>query len=203
MILGNPPWLKVEWQEAGILGDANPLFVLRSFSASQLNNLREQALSEYPNLRADYFSEFEQSEGTQNFLNAQVNYPLLKGMQTNLFKCFLPQAWMASSLIGVSGFLHPEGIYDDPKGGLFRAAVYPRLRAHFQFNNEKNLFSDVHNNTTFSINIYATTNTVNFQHIANLFIPQTIDQCFGHDGFSAVPGIKNDEGKWNIQGHKI
>ena len=202
LILGNPPWLKVEWQEAGILGDANPLFVLRSFSASQLNNLREQALSEYPNLRADYFSEFEQSEGTQNFLNAQVNYALLKGMQTNLFKCFLPQAWMAGSSRGVSGFLHPEGIYDDPKGGFFRAAVYPRLRAHFQFNNEKNLFSDVHNNTTFSINIYATTVTVNFQHIANLFIPQTIDQSFGHDGFSVVPGIKNDEGKWNIQGHK-
>ena len=79
LILGNPPWLKVEWQEAGILGDANPLFVLRSFSASQLNNLRAQVLSEYTNLKADYFAEFEQAEGTQNFLNAQVNYPLLKG----------------------------------------------------------------------------------------------------------------------------
>lgn len=202
LILGNPPWLKVEWQEAGILGDANPLFVLRKFSASQLNDLRAQAFLEYPKLKVDYFAEFEQAEGTQNFLNAYINYPLLKGIQTNLFKCFLPQAWMASSSKGVAGFLHPEGIYDDPKGGLFRAAVYPRLRAHFQFQNEVSLFAEVDHHAKFSINIYAANVTAHFQHLANLFIPQTINQCFEHDGFGAVPGIKNDEGKWNTQGHK-
>ena len=47
---------------------------------------------------------------------------------------------MASSSKGVAGFLHPEGIYEDPNGGLLRAAIYPRLRAHFQFQNEINLF---------------------------------------------------------------
>ncbi|MFI3135971.1 MAG: hypothetical protein QX197_04260 [Methylococcaceae bacterium] len=202
LILGNPPWLKVEWQEAGIMGDANPLFVLRNFSASKLNELREESFIKYPKLIADYFAEFEQAEGTQNFLNAQVNYPLLKGVQTNLFKCFLPQAWMASSPKGVAGFLHPEGIYDDPKGGLFRAAVYPRLRAHFQFHNEMDLFAEVHHATKFSINIYAANVTAHFQHLANLFIPQTINQCFEHDGFGVVPGIKTDEGKWNTLGHK-
>ena len=202
LILGNPPWLKVQWQEAGILGDANPLFVLGNFTANQLNDLRAQTFIEYPKLKVDYFAEFEQAEGTQNFLNAYVNYPLLKGIQTNLFKCFLPQAWMASSSIGVTGFLHPEGIYDDPNGGLFRAAIYPRLRAHFQFQNEISLFSDVDHHAKFSINIYAANETSHFQHLANLFIPQTINQCFEHDGFGAVPGIKNDEGKWNTQGHK-
>ncbi|CAA9891607.1 conserved hypothetical protein [Candidatus Methylobacter favarea] len=175
LILGNPPWLKVEWQEAGIMGDANPLFVLRNFSASQLNKLREQSFSGYPKLQADYFAEFEQSEGAQNFLNAQVNYPLLKGIQTNLYKCFLPQAWMANNPKGVAGFLHPEGIYDDPKGGLFRAAIYPRLRAHFQFHNEMDLFAEVHHATKFSINIYSVNVTAHFQHLANLFIPQTIN----------------------------
>ena len=203
LILGNPPWLKVEWQEAGILGDANPLFVLRDYAANKLSNIREQSFSEYPNLIVDYFAEFEQAEGTQNFLNAQVNYPLLKGMQTNLYKCFLPQAWMASSPIGVSGFLHPEGIYDDPKGGLFRAAVYPRLRAHFQFVNVKLLFSDVMIWVRFSINIYGgNRKEVNFKNISNLFIPQTIDACFAHDGYGEVIGIKNNEGEWNTLGHK-
>lgn len=202
LILGNPPWLKVEWQEAGIMGDANPLFVLHNFSANQLNKLRDESFTDYPKLKADYFAEFEQSEGTQNFLNAQVNYPLLIGQKANLYKCFLPQAWMASSSKGVAGFLHPEGIYDEPNGGLFRVAIYPRLRAHFQFNNEKKLFAEVHNNTTFSINIYAENRNPQFQHLANLFIPQTITQCFEHDGFGIVPGIKSDEGKWNLIGHK-
>ena len=202
LILGNPPWLKVEWQEAGIMGDANPLFVLRNFSASKLNELREESFSDYPKLKADYFAEFEQAEGTQNFLNAQVNYPLLKGVQTNLFKCFLPQAWMASSPKGVAGFLHPEGIYDDPKGGLLRAAIYPRLRAHFQFQNQKELFSDVDHTAIYSINIYSASVTSHFYHLANLFIPQTISQCFEHDSFGLAPGIKTDDGKWNIVGHK-
>ena len=49
----------------------------------------------------------------QNFLNAQQNYPVLRGVQTNLYKCFLPQAWRLGAQKGVAGFLHPEGIYDD------------------------------------------------------------------------------------------
>jgi len=116
MVLGNPPWLKVEWQEGGILGDANPLFVLRKFSATKMNQLREETFEQYPELQQSYFTEHGEAEGTQNFLNGLVNYPLLKGIQTNLYKCFLPQAWMVTNNEGVSGFLHPEGIYDDPKG---------------------------------------------------------------------------------------
>ncbi|MDA3791210.1 MAG: hypothetical protein PF503_22270, partial [Desulfobacula sp.] len=35
LVLGNPPWIKVEWKESGILGDAQPQFVLRNYSASK------------------------------------------------------------------------------------------------------------------------------------------------------------------------
>lgn len=135
LILGNPPWLKVEWQEAGVLSDFHPLFNLRKFSATKLRDERQAVFEKYPQLKATWFAEYEQADATQSFLNATQNYPLLKGVQTNLYKCFLPQAWMLGSNQAVSGFLHPEGIYDDPKGGRFRAQVYPRLKAHFQFQN--------------------------------------------------------------------
>ncbi len=36
LVLGNPPWIKVEWNEGGVMGDAEPLFVLRSYSAPKL-----------------------------------------------------------------------------------------------------------------------------------------------------------------------
>jgi len=201
LVLGNPPWIKVEWQEAGVLGDANPLFNLRKLSAKQLTDERAAAFEKYPELQAAWFSEYEGQEATQNFLNASQNYPLLKGVQTNLYKCFLPQGWMIGSKQGVSGFLHPEGTYDDPKGGLFRAAVYPRLRGHFQFHNELKLFSEVHHATMFSINIYGATHPIAFDHIANLFAPLTIDGCYQHNNQGAIPGIKNDQGKWNTSGH--
>ncbi|KXS54362.1 MAG: hypothetical protein AWU57_1258 [Marinobacter sp. T13-3] len=115
--LGNPPWRKVEWQEGGILGDHNPAFVLHKLSAKQLTDEREAAFERSPQLQQAWFAELAEAEGSQAFLNATQNYPQLKGVQTNLYKCFLPRAWANVNAQGVSGFLHPEGIYDDPKGG--------------------------------------------------------------------------------------
>ncbi|ENB9461924.1 TPA: class I SAM-dependent DNA methyltransferase [Proteus mirabilis] len=209
LILGNPPWLKVEWQEGGILGDFEPQFVLRKFSATKLNSLREATFERIPQLAASYFSEFEESEGTQNFLNGLVNYPELKGIQTNLYKCFLPQAWRISNTAGVSGFLHPEGTYDDPKGGKLRSLIYPRLRAHYQFHNEMSLFAEVHHATMYSINVYASfMEEVGFDNIANLFTPNTIDACYSYMGNEPVPGLKDIEvsdGKvdvcWSTKAH--
>jgi Eco57I restriction-modification methylase len=201
LAVGNPPWIKVEWKEAGVLGDAEPEFVLRKYSASRLNELRDEAVEKY-DLKGAYLGEFEEADGAQNFLNAYQNYPLLKGVQTNLYKCFLPQAWMIGNREGVSGFLHPEGIYDDPKGGMFREKVYPRLRCHFQFHNELKLFPEVHHVTKFSINIYCNNlNKTDFNHIANLYTPKTVYACFDNDGHGSVPGIKDDENKWNVKGH--
>lgn len=210
LILGNPPWLKVEWQEAGILGDHNPLFVLRSFSSSQLNTLRAELFEVNPQVEEAWLAEYQQAEGTQNFLNANVNYPQLAGQKANLYKCFLPQVWRVSNDNGVAGFLHPEGIYDDSNGGNFRTEVYARLRAHFQFKNDIKLFLDVDNSRKYSINIYgAARSSVQFLTIANLFHPATIDSCFDHDGKGDVPGIKEElevDGKvkvrWNFNGHR-
>jgi hypothetical protein len=200
LILGNPPWLLVQWNEGGLLGDFEPEFVLKKFSATKLTHLRNQSIEKY-GILSSYLREYEEATGTQNFLSATQNYAMLKGSKTNLFKCFLPQAWMWGS--GVSAFLHPEGIYDDPKGGGFRQEIYPRLRAHFQFHNETKLFPEVHHATMFSVNIYGQQkDQIIFKNMANLYAPKTIDQSIDHDGTGPVPGIKTDEGKWNEEGHK-
>ncbi|MCK5504800.1 MAG: hypothetical protein KAJ10_06535, partial [Thermodesulfovibrionia bacterium] len=175
--------------------------VLRKYSASMLNELRDEAIEKY-DLKDAYLGEFEEADGMQNFLNAYQNYSLLKGVQTNLYKCFLPQAWMIGNRKGISGFLHPEGIYDDPNGGVFRKKVYRRLRAHFQFHNELKLFPEVHHVTKFSINVYCNNlNKTGFNHIANLYAPKTVYDCFDSDGHGYVPGIKDDDNKWNVMGH--
>ena len=201
LVLGNPPWVKVEWEEGGVLGDRNPLFVLRKHSATEMTALRGEMFQRYAGLREAWLAELEEAEATQAFLNARQNYPLLAGQQTNLYKCFLPQAWMIGREGGVAGFLHPEGVYDDPKGGAFREALYSRLRAHFQFQNEKRLFSEVHHETLFSVNVYGgVRDAPAFNHIANLFAPATVDACLEHDGRGDVPGIK-DDGAWTTAGH--
>ncbi|GGO65376.1 Eco57I restriction-modification methylase domain-containing protein [Bowmanella pacifica] len=202
LILGNPPWLKIEWQESGVMGDFEPKFILNKLSASSLNTIRKQTFEQFPKLESAYLTEFSESEGTQNFLNAEANYPELKGQQTNLYKCFLPQAWKVNSTNGVAGFLHPEGIYDDPKGGDFRKLVYPRLKSHFQFSNALMLFSEVHDQLRYSINIYGSpTNKVHFQNINNLVSASTISASFEHNGGGTIPGVKREDGKWDLAGH--
>ncbi len=203
LILGNPPWLKVEWNEAGILGEKNPVFAVRKFSASDLAKLRAQAFEDFPGLQAAWTAELQEAEGTQNSLNAVQNYPLLKGVQTNLYKCFVPLAWSLNSAQGVTGLLHPEGPYDDPKGGALREAVYARLRRHFGFVNELQLFAEVDHHTKYSVNVYGSLReTPVFDQLANLFSPATIDVCYQHEGSGVVGGYKNEAGKWNTAGHR-
>ena len=201
LILGNPPWLKVEWNEAGILGEYNPVFAVRKISASDLTGLRAKAFKDFPGLQTAWTDELQEAEGTQNFLNAVQNYPLLKGVQTNLYKCFMPLAWRLSSATGVSALLHPEGPYDDPKGGNLREVMYSRLRSHFQFQNQEMLFPIGHR-VKYSINVYGPEQaTPGFDQLANLFVPATVDACYQHDGSGLPDGIKNESGQWNTSGH--
>ena len=201
LVLGNPPWLKVEWNEAGILGEANPLVAIRDLSATELAKQRSDAFTQFPSLQADWTSELEEAEATQNYLNAQQNYSLLKNVQTNLYKCFMPLGWMLAGRRGVVGYLHPEGPYDDPKGGALREVIYARLRTHFQFQNELKLF-DIGNRNKFGINIFGSVQkTPVFDLVANLYTPITIDASYLHDGTGMPGGIKDKEGKWNTTGH--
>jgi hypothetical protein len=202
LVLGNPPWLKVQWNEAGILGEANPLVAIRKLNATELAQQRSAAFAQFTTLQADWTTELEEAEATQNYLNAQQNYPLLKGVQTNLYKCFIPVGWMLAGQRGVVSYLHPEGPYDDPRGGALRETIYSRLRAHFQFANEMLLFAQVDNHTRYSINIYGPKQAQPcFDQLANLFAPSTVDGCYVHDGSGEVGGIKNIENQWNTAGH--
>ena len=199
LVVGNPPWIKVEWNESGIMGDADPICVIRGYSAPQMNVLRETLLGQHLHLRKAYLTEYVEFAGLQNFLTAPQNYPLLQGSQSNLYKCFVERSWSIG--VGVQSFLHPEGVYDDPKGGRLRRDLYKRLRFHFQFQNEMRLFEEVHNETLFSVNVYGSAGTVAVLNLANLFLPSTVDLCFEHDGHGAVGGIKNSANAWNTQGH--
>lgn len=200
LIIGNPPWIKIEWNEQSVLSDTHPMFAVKKLTATQTTHKRAEAL-ENAVTRKMYFSEYEMLSGEQTFLNAMQNYADLKGQQTNLFKCFLPQSWMFSSKSGVAAFVHPEGVYDDPKGGALREKLYPRLRYHFQFQNELLLFPEVAHRATFSLNIYGEPQNVQFDSISNIFGASCIEECYTGGNKDTILGLKDAEGNWNCQGH--
>jgi hypothetical protein len=202
LTIGNPPWVQVNWDEIGLLSDVEPKVEVRDWSKRQVSKNRMEVIEEN-NLRAPYLADYEEAEGMQAYFGALQNYPRLHGMRANTYQMFLPQGWMIGSGDGATAFLHPDGIYDDPSGGGFRKAVYPRLRGHYQFQNQFKLFADIDNQNYYSVNIYQNgrRDAVRFTNIVNLFTPQTIDNCVAHDGSGPVPGIKDENHDWNTKGH--
>ena len=202
LILGNPPWILVSFDEPGVLSDFEPQVKMRKLSAPRARAMRAELL-ESPEARAAYFGELVEQKGVQEFLGAVSNEPLLLGMKSNLYKCFITRAWAAGSPRGVTGFLHPVGIYDDPKGGVMRRELYPRLRHSYQFVNNLALFAEVAVLAKYSLNIYGPAHGVVLCTMgSNLFHPATIDRCWSHDGHGSVPAIKTDENAWDLRGHR-
>lgn len=205
-MVGNPPWVKLQWEAANAISDVNPKYAVQSISASDLNKKLPELLKNQRTHDA-FISEYVSTAGQMSFYNAIGNYPLLQGQQTNLFRCFLPNAWdYTRKHDGVSAFVHPDELYGDTRAGILREQMYRRLRHHFQFINERKLFAGVHNETIFSLNVYRNPNTdynlPRFDSIWNLYDPKTIDECYASDGSGAVPGVKNELGEWNTRGHK-
>ena len=202
LILGNPPWVKVTFDAGGLLSESDASIAIKKLTATEVTALRAKQLR--GSSRVLYLDEFELQCGHQAFLGDQQNYPLLRGMKSNLYKCFISQAWRKGSPAGVSAFLHPEGVYDDPNGGRLRAALYPRLASHFHIRNALKLFPEVHDLVLYSINIYHShpQESLRFSSISNLVHPSTIGASFSHDGRGSVPGIRDQAGSWDLRGHR-
>jgi hypothetical protein len=202
LVIGNPPWIKIEWNEQDMLSDFYPLFAIRDMNAAKVTNLRNTVFESVKDVRTAYLHEYSVMSGQQGFLSALTNYPSLVGVKNNLYKSFLPQAWMIGNSECVSAFVHPNSIFDDSNGGLFRSELYPHIRKHFRFENELKLFQDVGNAMKYSLNVYGNILSEKFDAIFNLFDPRTIDDCYNESlKDEVVEGIKDSFGNWSTKGH--
>jgi hypothetical protein len=206
LIAGNPPWLKLQFEEKGIIAEKFPEVQIKNVSAPQVRLLQEQFFGD-ANLKNLYISEMIGTECAAIFMNAGQNYPLLKGQQTNLYKCILENGFSLLGKQGYMGLLHPESVYDDPNGQPLRRAIYPRLKYHFQYVNELSLFAEVHHNTVYGTHVYSgNPGEVSFYSISNLFHPATIDGCFIKSDGGELGGIKikddaTEKYTWNTKPH--
>lgn len=207
VIVGNPPWVKILFEEKDIIAEKYPEILIKDFTAPKIRTLAEKLL-EVKTLAEIYILIYIESENQSIFSNAIQNYPLLVGQQGNLYKLVLSIAFQSVSIKGFIGLLHPETVYDDPNGQTLRKEIYPRLEYHFHFLNELLLFAEVGHRMLYSINIYkGLKGEIDFISINNLFHPSTIAGTFIHDGNGVCSGFKiKDEstGKyvWNTKPHK-
>ncbi|RYQ10333.1 restriction endonuclease subunit M [Bifidobacterium pseudolongum subsp. globosum] len=203
-MVGNPPWVKLQWKASDALADADPRYAVHQRSASDLNKVLPDILDSSDSMRQHFIREYEDYAGQSSFFNAMGNYPLLQGQQTNLFRCFLPNAWdYTRQTDGVSAFIHPDEVYADMKAGVLREQMLRRLRYHFQFLNEKKLFDGVDHHTSFSLNIYdnGDASHIRFDSIWKLYLPKTIDECYADTAHATVQPMKTESDDWNVQGY--
>lgn len=203
LMLGNPPWIKAEWREAGILGDRDPRVQLRKMSAKQVADARADALNDEQG-RREYLDEFAASEGAQAYLNSTQAYSLLRGVQTNLYKCFFVVALRLGGPDGAAGFFHLKGMFDDPKGGTLRSRLAPQVAWHFHFINKLLLFAEIEDQKHYEVTVLRTgrPGRTSFRICSNVFHPSTIDASLSHDGRGDVPAIKTEADVWDLRGHR-
>lgn len=207
LAVGNPPWIKIAFEEKGLISELFPEVEIRKTTAPLVRKMQADYLDD-ESRRENYYDENIESDVSAIFMNAVQNYPLLKGQQTNLYKCILENGLLWINPQGYLGLIHPEGVYDDPNGYPLREEIYQRLKYHFQFQNAFNLFAEVAHREKYGIHIYSgTKDSVFFYSINNLFHPSTIDGCFIKQlTVESVEGLKtiNEQTgrfEWNIKPH--
>ena len=200
LIIGNPPWIKMLWNEKSILSEGNPLLELRKVSSAEVTRIRNEELSNKSMLDV-YENEYSSITAMQNYFTANENYRVLSGQQSNLYKCFIPKAFEMGNQSAVIGLLHPDSVFDDPKGDLLREQLYSRIRKHFQFMNMLKIFADVHSNVIYSINIYSNRFTDDFDMICNLYWPAAIDECFDETISFPLEGLRDENDNWSKHGN--
>lgn len=201
LILANPPWVAVGWEDAAYVADLNPVPTTLKLNAATtrtfLGATKDDAMSRY--LADEYIS----IEAYTQMLNVPF-YRLMKGGQKNTYKAFdiLMTRLMAKG--GAIGVIQQDGILDDEDATDLRQAFYQRLRYHFQFQNQLFLFAEIGHRNRYSVNILQDKSSrIAFDHIGNLFAPGTVDDCYGHAGpHDPVPLIKGLDGKWDLRGHQ-
>lgn len=200
LILGNPPWVAVEWQDALYVSDYNIMPLVFKLNAAGtrkfVDDLKDPEVYSglaYQYIRVSGYSKMQETSF----------YRVLAGTPKNTYKTFDVLGFDLLSKSGAFGIIQEDGALEDKSGSLFREQMYKRFRFHFQFQNEKKLFAEIGNAKRFSVNVFGSLNeSSNFSHIGNCFVASTIDECFAHDGHGETPLVKDKNGQWEVRGHK-
>lgn len=199
--VGNPPWVRPDWDEASVLAEHNAWWALtQKPSMAEASAQRAASLSNSSAVDL-YLDSLAAVTGTRAAVSSVTNYAILAGLRPDLYRCFVAQVWRHATPAGISALIHPETHFTDEKAGVLRAATYARLRRHWQFGNDLLLF-EIDNHVTYGVHVYGSPGPVAFQMATSLYHPETISRSLVHDGAGAEPGLKDDSGGWDLRPHR-
>ncbi|WP_244602419.1 class I SAM-dependent DNA methyltransferase [Mycolicibacterium sp. NCC-Tsukiji] len=199
--VGNPPWVRPRSDVEALLAEGDPWFSLKAKATqAEVAQHREAALDR-PGIRDLVIGGTAEVACTAAFVGDERMYPHLKGLQPDLYRCFMERTWRNAKSTGSVGLIHPETHFTDEKAGLLRSATYRRLRRHWQFLNELQLFEEIDHHVGYGIHVYSGERAPTFSHATSLYHPDTVLRSLEHDGSGTEPGLKDADGKWDLRAH--
>lgn len=199
--VGNPPWVRPDWDEASALAEFDAWWALTD--KPSVEEARERRAATLTNkVAAEFYLDTAASAiCIRAAVSSPATYPHLAGLRPDLYRCFMERTWLNSSARGSIGLIHPETHFTDEKAGLLREQAYCRLRRHWQFINELRLF-EIHNLVQYGVHVYGAPSDTGHLMASSLYHPETVVGSLRHDGSGNEPGLKDSDGNWDLRPHR-
>ena len=200
--VGNPPWVRPTTDLDALYSEADPWFSLAHKPTQAEKKARREKWNDDQSTREIVYRGLAEALATSAVLGDVTRYPHLAGQQPDLYRGFMERTWGNASDEGVTSLIHPESHFTEKKAAPLRRGAYLRLRRHWQFINELVLF-DVHHLVAYGVHVYGPQQEdPAFYHAASLYHPSTVQESLSHSGAGSLPGLKDDNGNWDLRPHR-
>ncbi|MFI1886916.1 hypothetical protein [Streptomyces jumonjinensis] len=201
--VGNPPWVRPDWDEAAVLAEVEPWFKLSEKQSVAARRERKSAILANAAHRYAYLRDLTATAGTAEFLGSAVVYPLIAGTRPDLYRAFMCRTWEHLAGKGTVGLVHPDSHFSGDKEGRLREAAYTRLRMHGDFVNAGNRFfpPPVGRSSHFGVHIYGQAGEIGFNHLSWLFSVDALRLSADDDGTAPDPGVRYGD-SWDERPHR-
>ncbi len=201
--VGNPPWVRPDWNESVALAEFDPWFQLAEKPSTTARRERKSAILKNVAHRTAYLRDLTATTGMAELLSSAVSYPLISGTRPDLYRAFMCRTWEHLSEDGTVGLVHPDSHFSGDNEGRLREAAYTRLRIHGDFMNAGNRFfpPPVGRSSHFGVHIYGQAGEIGFDHLSWLFSVDALRLSASDDGAAPDPGVRFGE-SWDERPHR-
>ena len=200
--VGNPPWVRPETDLDALLAEGDPWWQLALKPSEAARSAKRTTTLGLQGIRNLVVGATAELVVTGEYLGSAQAYPILAGLRPDLYRCFMEQTWKNSSRNGIVTLIHSETHLTDEKAGLLREHTYIRLRRHWQFINELQLYEIAHQQR-YGVHVYGRpAENIHFVTASSLYHPDTVVRSLRHDGSGDEPGLKDPDNNWDLRPHR-
>ena len=151
-VIGNPPWDRIKLQQVEWFAARRRAIAMATRAADRKRMIADLETAGDP-LAREFADASARAQAAARMARASGEYPLLSGVDVNLYSLFVERAMTLVKPDGLVGLLTPSGIASDKTASKFfkGVATEGRLRALYDFENKKVFFPDVHASFKFCV----------------------------------------------------